>query len=1494
MPKLICASVGGSNSGTRQKDPKLVGTTNEVNIELESNKTKALVDTGSCISTVSESFYNEKLPEIKLQPLDNLIKVECADGQELPYSGYIEANLSVTDGIPGSKTTSCLFLITADTRYSKDTPVILGTNILDILLQECKENFGHQFLQCAALQTPWYLAFRCLVLRDRELRKNGNQIALIRSAEPQRIILGPNETRTIKGITDKEIGHPKTTALLHESSDSSLPDYVDISPEIINYEHGKTKAVNVTISNVTTNSVVISPKSILCELQPVKVEDMEYHVENIEENETLKQVHIDTNKKLNTDELHEINKLLKKHVDIFSTGESDIGFCDRIKHRIDLIDETPFKQKTRRIPPAMINEVRQHIEQLLSTGIIQKSKSPWSSNVVLVRKRNGKLRMCVDYRMLNNRSVKDAYALPKIEEIFDVLQGSKYFSTIDMKSGYHQVEVEEIHKERTAFSVANLGFYEYVKMPFGLSNSPATYQRLMEECLGDYNMSICVIYLDDLIIFSDTFEEHLRQIDLVFTRLKECNLKLSPEKCFFIQDQVPFLGHIVSEKGIETDPAKIDKIKNWPTPSNQDELRSFLAFCGYYRRFIKDFSKITRPLADLLSPIISKKKTTKKPWTWTENEQHIFESLKEILTKPPILAYPDFSKPFELHTDASKQGLGAVLYQHDGKLKKVIAYASRALSRSEKNYSAYKLEFLALKWAVTEKFSDYLALNHFTVLTDNNPLTYILTSAKLDATGQRWASALGEFNFDIYYRAGLNNTDADAMSRYPHEKLSGEEERVKVKDDVVKAICSCTDLDPLIETICSNINILEATEEQGLPMAQIELREIRKQQRLDRVIEKWRIAVIDKRMPSSIMSKHDLIMKRQYKHFVMKRGVLYKSIKEDGEIIEQLVLPPCYRNEVLKGLHNEVGHPGRDRTLGLLHERFFWPGMTKDTEKWIEHCDRCIRRKSGSDIRAPLVNINTSYPLELVCMDFLTLETSKGGFSNILVITDHFTKFAMAIPTKNQTAKTTAETFYNNFILHYGIPNRIHSDQGSNFESNIIKELCHLTNMEKTRTSIYHPQGNSGPERFNRTLLGMLGTLETEQKTDWKKYVNSLVYAYNCTPQSSTKHSPFEIMFGRKPKLPIDSLFEQVMDNNTKSTKQYIDDLKQRMETTRKIVEKHLESSKERQKNYYDQKAKAAKLAKGDRVLVKVLAFEGKHKIQDRFEKDVYIVTDQPNDQIPVYKVKSETSSTTKTLHRNHLFPVGERGPLPRKRLSLKKKTVVATKNKKREKSEEEEKSYGYVTKDQTDSSEESDSEEYIRESGLRFVDSTNLHGDAHAREEEKEEKEEEERKEERSEKCSRNEHGTDSSKRNQEIQQQNGEEERLDENQAAVTTTEQEEETTEQDRDRSIREQGQEEELQRKQCDIRRNESEYIEQREMVRSENRETDGERLEPVPAPRRSTRTRKQPAWFDSFQMNQVVLRPHDSKLEAFNMLMSSGILDKMERNVAFSILDAIIK
>ena len=273
----------------------------------------------------------------------------------------------------------------------------------------------------------------------------------------------------------------------------------------------------------------------------------------------------------------------------------------------------------------------------------------------------------------------------------------------------------------------------------------------------------------------------------------------------------------------------------------------------------------------------------------------------------------------------------------------------------------------------------------------------------------------------------------------------------------------------------------------GQTLAQKELREVRRAQREDRVIEKWRIALIDQTIPKNVITKEDLSMRKQYKNFHMKRGVLYRKIKAEEQETDQLVLPTKYKEEVLRGLHNDIGHPGKERTLKLARERFYWPGMSTDIENWINRCDRCMRRKSSTSERAPLVNIHTTYPLELVCIDYLTLEPSKGRISNVLIITDHFTKYALAIPTKNQTAKTTAEAFYNNFIVNYGIPTRLHWDQGANFESEIIKELCQITNMKKTHTTPYHPQGNTGPEKFNRTLLDMLGTLENEKKTRLEK-----------------------------------------------------------------------------------------------------------------------------------------------------------------------------------------------------------------------------------------------------------------------------------------------------------------------------------------------------------------------------------------------------------------------
>ena len=341
------------------------------------------------------------------------------------------------------------------------------------------------------------------------------------------------------------------------------------------------------------------------------------------------------------------------------------------------------------------------------------------------------------------------------------------------------------------------------------------------------------------------------------------------------------------------------------------------------------------------------------------------------------------------------------------------------------------------------------------------------------------------------------------------------------------------------------------------------------------------------------------------------------------EKINRLVLPQCYRKTVLQESHIDIGHPGKERTISLvsLRERFYWSNMTTDIEKWVSTCDKCIRRKSSTNIRAELVNNKTTYPLELVCMDFVTVEPSKGGISNTLVITDNFTKYALAIPTRDQTARTTAEALYSNFIVHYGIMTKLHSAQGSNFESEIIKELCQITGTEKTRTTIYHPVGNGLNERYNRTLLNMLGTPEEAQKKDWKKYVPSLVYAYNCTKHETTKMSPSELMFGRKSKLPINSAFETPVESSYSSqdTKKYLEDLRDRMKTTQNIVKRYTEKAQMKQKEQFDKRANASKIMAGDRVLVKILAFDGKHKIADRFEEDVYTVIEQTIPDIPVY-----------------------------------------------------------------------------------------------------------------------------------------------------------------------------------------------------------------------------------------------------------------------------------
>ena len=388
--------------------------------------------------------------------------------------------------------------------------------------------------------------------------------------------------------------------------------------------------------------------------------------------------------------------------------------------------------------------------------IIEKSTSPWSSPVVIVGKKDGSKRFCVDYRKINAITITDAHPLPRIDELLEQFRTAKWFSSMDLASGYWQIEMKEEDKQKTAFTCC-YGLYQFNVMPFGLKNAPPTFQRLMNELFRDYLDEFVVIYIDDILVFSKTFEDHMRHLQIVFKILKEANLMIKLKKCKFCEPNIEFLGHIVGRDGLKPDPSKIEKIKNLKSPKNVKDVRSILGICSYYRKFVKNFSKIAKPLNQLLRK--------NQLFQWSEKEQKSFEELKQRLIESPILQYPDYEKEFILITDASGKGLGAVLSQLDKDNKEVvIAYASKSLNNTQANYPITDLECLAIVWAI-EHFHKYLIRNRFTIITDHSALKTLLTTRILKGRRARWIMKLQQYDFEIKHRSGKTNANADALSR---------------------------------------------------------------------------------------------------------------------------------------------------------------------------------------------------------------------------------------------------------------------------------------------------------------------------------------------------------------------------------------------------------------------------------------------------------------------------------------------------------------------------------------------------------------------------------------------------------------------------------------------------------------------------------------------------------------------------------------------------------
>ena len=762
--------------------------------------------------------------------------------------------------------------------------------------------------------------------------------------------------------------------------------------------------------------------------------------------------------------------------------------------------------------------------------------------------------------------------------------------------------------DKAAF-VTTSGLYEWTVMPFGLTSSPSTFERLMELILAGLRFETCLIYLDDIIVYGKTFEEELKRLEEVFVRFRSSGLKLKPSKCVLFQKRVTNLGHIVSESGIATDPGKIERVCEWPVPENVTEIKSFLGLASYYRRFIPNFAQVARPLHKLTEANVE--------FVWTPECQSSFQTLKTLLSTAPVLAYPDFTAEFILDTDASNHGIGAVLSQVKDGAEHPVAYASRTLTKAERNYCVTRKELLAVVEFV-KQFRHYLHGPKFRIRTDHAPLRTVLQVREPEGQLARWIEFMSSFSYEIEYRAGQKHQNADALSRRPCNdgcKWCKEWKRVEqmvsvaVQTDVSSVVCGefvveqrealpdkqsetefsvCTEhcsSDPaLVDSRCNTIKLEPTWTREYLYSQQVADPSLK-------VIIQFKEASAAR--PSwKEVSSYDRTVKAlwaQWTQLEFRDRVLCRRWEEESgtRTMYQIILPRNLQETALEAHHNHTtaSHRGVNKTLGAIRARYYWPGLTFQVKKWVRVCHDCGAKKNwGKKRRSPLQQYVVGAPMERLAMDILgPLPLTPRGNKFVLVVTDYFTKWTESYAIPNQEATTVAEKLVSEFVCRFGVPREIHSDQGTNFESKVMTEVCKLLDIEKTRTTPLHPQSDGQVERYNRTLIEMLRGKLRDNQEDWDLQLQPCMMAYRSSVHESTGETPNMLMLGREIEVPLDVMTEPTPDTPPLAT-EYALALQQRLASAHEVARRHLGKAAERQKRNYDKRVSSKPFRVGDSV----------------------------------------------------------------------------------------------------------------------------------------------------------------------------------------------------------------------------------------------------------------------------------------------------------------------
>lgn len=751
-------------------------------------------------------------------------------------------------------------------------------------------------------------------------------------------------------------------------------------------------------------------------------------------------------------------------------GEGKLGRTTKLVYHLDTGDAKPIKQRQYLLSPYMLSHLNKELDKMLKLDVVEPSSSEWSSPVLLVKKSSGDFRLCFDGRKLNSVIKKDAYPLPRIDRILQMLGNARFMSSVDLRSAFWQIPLSNESKEKTAFSIPGRGLFHFKVMPFGLATAAQCQQRLMDAIFGPELEPHIFVYLDDIIIVSSTFDEHIGLLNEVFLRLQEANLTISLEKCNFFRETLNYLGFVLDKYGLRTNPEKVAAMVNFPQPKTTTEIKRFVGMCSWYRRFIPHFSALLAPINNLLS---GKKKGQKI--TWTQEAEKSYRDVKQALVSAPILASPDFSLPFYLHCDAADTGLGCVLTQKiQGGQEKVIAFASRSLSKSERNYSVTLKECLACVFGC-EKFRGYIEGVKFTIITDHAALKWLCKLKDPSGKLARWCVRLSQFTFDIELRKGKFNIVPDALSRSTDGTAQENPANVLVIDNPEESISLDIDLS-----------------------------------RTDTFYDKMR--------------ENILLNPDNYPQWCVKNNFVYKLIPSKIPLSSnisdwKLLVPKSQRQDIIKSCHDFPisAHLGFIKTYDRVGINYYWPKMRRDIVHYVRNCKVCGAQKSPNYAKFGFMGAEKKvrFPWQVIAVDLMgPLPRSASGHQYLLVVSDWFTKYSVLCPLRQATSSSIVRFMENEIFLVYGVPQYIICDNGRQFISKSLKKLVEDYESKLWYTAYYHAQSNF-VERANRTICTAIRSYVNDNHKNWDKEIAKIGYALRTAVHEVTGYSPSFLNFGR-------------------------------------------------------------------------------------------------------------------------------------------------------------------------------------------------------------------------------------------------------------------------------------------------------------------------------------------------------------------------------------------